>query len=159
LEQAKLSEPGLAERFRVDNLVPAAEDVLRQSVRGWFGTTTVTDLYVNAVDSLWEKKGLGEAFRAAVQDLVRQPVDADRQATVDQAFTRFREDALAALERARAHNEDELRDLRRRPPTEEAHPRTLTVQDRENMRTVLDEYQRCLEEQRLEDLRRSVAWR
>jgi hypothetical protein len=159
LEQAKLADTGLAERFRLDSLVPAAEDVLKQSVRGWFGTTTVTDLYVNAVDSLWEKKGLGEAFRAAVQDLVREPVTTDRQAALDQAYTRFREDALAALERARAHNDDELRDLRKCPPTEDVHPRTLTVADRENMRLVLDEYQRCLEEQRLEDLRRTVAWR
>jgi hypothetical protein len=159
LDQARLTDPGLAERFRLDNLVPAAEDVLRQSVRGWFGTTTVTDLYVNAVDSLWEKKGLGEAFRSAVQDLVRQPPDGDRQAALDQAYARFQEAALAALERARAHNEDELRDLRRRPPTEDPHPRTLTIEDRENMRVVLDEYQRCLEEKRLEDLRQAVAWR
>ena len=160
LDHTKLADTQLAERFRLDNLVPAAEDLLRQSVRGWFGTTTVTDLYVNAVDALWETKGLGEAFRSAVEHIVRQPLDADRQVVLDQAYARFRDDALAALDRARAHNEDKLRDLRRHPPSGEQHARTLTCEDRENMRRVLEEYERCLlEEKKQEELRQAVAWR
>ena len=65
---------------------------------------------MNAVDSLWEKKGLGEAS-PAVEHIVGQPQDADRRAVIEQAYERFRDDALAYLELARDHNENKLREM------------------------------------------------
>jgi hypothetical protein len=118
---------------------------------------------VNAVDSLWEKKGLGEAFRAAVEEIVRQPPGADRQTVLDQAYARFRDDALVYLELARDHNESKLREMDRLKVAQDAmrdeDSRTLTRQDRECMRQVMDEYQRRLEERRQEEIREAVAWR
>jgi hypothetical protein len=123
------------------------------AVRGWFATTTELPLHVNAVDSLWEGKGLREAFRGAIEYVVRQPQEADRQAVLGEAFRRFQEDALAALDLAREHNEGRLREMQRAEPSPARDPRTLTPDDRLQMRHVLDEYQQMLQEMDLEKLR------
>jgi hypothetical protein len=141
---------------RLDDLVPRREDELRLAVRGWFATTTELPLHVNAVDSLWEGKGLREAFRGAVEYVVQQPREADRLAVLTEAYQRFREDALAALDFAREHNEAQLRALQRAEPSPAQDPRTLTPDDRLQMRQVLDEYQRMLQEIDFEKLRTLV---
>lgn len=144
------------ERFRLDNLI-AEDQLLKDAVRGWFATTTVTPTYVNAADKLWEDKGLREAFRGAVESIVRQPADFDRQAAIEAAYARFRDDALAALDLASDHNEARLREVERRNAPPES-PRTMTQEDRESIRRVLEAYERNLEQTRLEELLRNVAW-
>lgn len=144
---------GMPER-RLDHLVPDQDDVLKLAVRGWFGTTTETPLCVNAVDSLWEEKGLREAFRGAIEYIVQQSEAANRQAVLKEAFERFKDDALTALTLASRHNED------RRHATASAElrqdPRCLTPDDRDQMARVIAEYQRMLADMEFEKLRDSV---
>jgi hypothetical protein len=145
------------ERFRLDNLI-TDDQLLKDAVRGWFGTTTVTPTYVNAADKLWEDKGLREAFRGAVELIVRQPDNFERDAAIAQAYERFRDDAFAALNLARDHNEARLRELERRNSPPES-PRVITQEDREAIRQVLEAYERTLEQARLDELLKNVAWR